>query len=433
MSKSTVLLPFTLALLATAACGGSTSNNNPNNNEGQDSGMMMAGDSGTGHDSGGTTGDSGVAGDTGTTMADSGTPAIDGGKFVAVPLDVCGPALQYAATATIGGTQQFQLVIDTGSSALGVAGSTCTSCGVTPEYTPDSTAIDEMQTDTADYGTGMWTGEVYQDNVAMGPSQAVPVKFGSMTSQSMFLGQAQCVAHNNGIQGIVGLAYPGAVSQAGTTPFFDIYYNTENVPDLFAMKLCDTTGTLWLGGFDGSQVTAAPKFTPLISPDMYQLYVVDFESLTIGSTTIQVGNGANSLVDTGTSIFTLNDTAYNALAAALNANTTFTQTLGANFLPPANTPTITCEAVQQTKAQLDAMLPPLTLTFGTGASAVTIQAAATDSYLYYSGQGQDWCVGIGGGGGSAGAIVGAPILKSNVLIFDRANSQLGFAPKTPCP
>ena len=429
MNTNTILLPLSLALLATAACGGSTSNNNPNND--QDSGTEE--DTGTVHDSGGTTGDSGVGGDTGTGAVDSGSPAVDGGKFVAVPLDMCGPALQYTATATIGGTQQFQLVVDTGSGSLGVAGSTCSNCGVMPEYTPDSTATDEMQVCQASYGTGGWDGEIYQDNVALAPSMAVPVKFGAMTVQSTnppFLnpGQTQCVAHpsGGGVQGIIGFG-PMASSFSGTDGFWDVYAATEMVPDLFALKLCDTSGTLWLGGFDGTQVTAAPHFTPMMGGMFASTYyLVDFETLTIGTTAITVGNGDPSLVDTGTSVFILNTNAYNQLMTALNADPNVASILGSSFLTNGG-----CEAVQQSKAQLDAMLPPLTLTMGTGPDAFTINAAPTDSYLYFAG-GQDWCVGVLGGNAGAAAVLGAPILKSNVVIWDRGNSQIGFAPKSPC-
>lgn len=429
MNNNTILLPLSLALLATAACGGSTTSNNPN--EGQDSGM--AADTGAVLDSGGAVTDSGVGGDTGSGVVDSGPMGVDGGKFVAVPLDMCGPALQYTATATIGGSQQFQLAVDTGSGSLGVAGSTCSNCGVSPEYTPDSTAIDEMQVCMAAYGSGSWNGEIYQDNVALGPSMAVPVKFGAMTDQTSFLqpAQTECVAHpsGGGNQGIVGFG-PAASSFPGTDGFWDVYSPTEMVPNLFAMKLCDTSGTLYLGGFDGNAVTAPPKFTPMVGGTLASTYyLIDFETITVGTggTAIAVGNGRPSLVDTGTSIFILATAAYDSVLAALNANPAVSSTLGSSFLTNGG-----CEAVQQSKAQLDAMLPPLTLTFGTGASAITINAAPTDSYIYFAGN-QDWCVGITGGNVGAGAILGAPILKSNVVIWDRANSQIGFAPKSPCP
>ena len=401
MHSNTLLLPFALALLSTAACGGSTSSkDNPGNGD-QDSGTGMEQDAQPAHDSGGTTGDSGVAGDTGSMVVDSGPPAIDGGKFLAIPLDQCGPALQYTVTATIGESQQFQVAIDTGSGSLGVVGSTCgaTCSGITPQYTPDSTATDEMQVCMAQYDTGSWDGEIYQDNVALGSAPAVPTKFGSMTTQSNFLnpGYTQCVAHSSGggVQGIIGFG-PAGSAFPGTTGFFDEYVATENIPNLFAMRMCDTGGTLWMGGFDGTAVTAAPQFTPMIDPQ-YGSYYVDLETLSIGMTTIQIASGGYpSLVDTGSSLFFLNTNAYNQLVAALNGDPTVTSTLGSSFLTNGG-----CEAIQQSKAQLDAMLPSLTLTFGSGSSAISIQAAPTDSYLYFAG-GQDWCAGIGDAGSVGG-------------------------------
>ena len=31
------------------------------------------------------------------------------------------------------------------------------------------------------------------------------------------------------------------------------------------------------------------------------------------------------------------------------------------------------------------------------------------------------------------SILGAPVLRSNVVIFDRAKKRIGFAPHAPCP
>jgi hypothetical protein len=31
------------------------------------------------------------------------------------------------------------------------------------------------------------------------------------------------------------------------------------------------------------------------------------------------------------------------------------------------------------------------------------------------------------------AILGSPILRSNIVIFDRENKRIGFAPQTACP
>jgi hypothetical protein len=88
-----------------------------------------------------------------------------------------------------------------------------------------------------------------------------------------------------------------------------------------------------------------------------------------------------------------------------------------------------------TEAELDAMLPPLTFTYGTGESTVTIQAAASDSYIYsYGGQ---WCPSLTAVDSSEdfpfAADIGSPALKATVTIIDRANSRVGFAPHAACP
>jgi hypothetical protein len=93
-------------------------------------------------------------------------------------------------------------------------------------------------------------------------------------------------------------------------------------------------------------------------------------------------------------------------------------------------------ALPQTKAQLDAALPPLTMTFGSS-PGVTAQATATESYLLTYGDGK-WCPAIVSRAPDAdfpgiAAILGAPMLASNVVIFDRANARVGFAPHTACP
>jgi hypothetical protein len=92
-----------------------------------------------------------------------------------------------------------------------------------------------------------------------------------------------------------------------------------------------------------------------------------------------------------------------------------------------------------TKAEIDAALPALTLTFGTS-PAISVQAPATESYLAYTNEsGQSaYCVAIAAEAQSAttfplAAIVGAPALKSSVVVFDRANGRAGFAPHAACP
>ena len=92
-----------------------------------------------------------------------------------------------------------------------------------------------------------------------------------------------------------------------------------------------------------------------------------------------------------------------------------------------------CSTAKAGKAELDATLPTLTLIF---AGDVAVTAKPTESYLIPVG-GQSWCPALQpfskGCKNPIVADLGSPILRSSVVIFERAQSRIGFAPHTPCP
>lgn len=437
----------TLAFLAATGCGGSTSNDGFGGDGGgtsDDSGHAPQTDSGSGN--GGSDG--------GATIADSGTPTNDAttpSGLVSVPLYSCIPPV-YTAAATVG-SQSFQFLFDTGSTTMAVAGSTCSNCSVTPEYTPGSTAQNENAMVTANYGSGSWTGAIYQDTVSLGSSPgtpSAPTKLVSITTQTGLFGNPmQCTSTSGTMQGLLGFGPSGAAS-AGTEGFFDAYTGAySQVQDVFSIELCDTGGTLWLGGYDPAATMGAVQYTPM-DTTMVQLqtggpvpidslyYAVNLASVTVNGTTVAVGaNGSlpDVVVDTGTSAFLLNSTSYSALTAAIEADSAFSSLFGTGFFAAVGSQTPSCKTgLTQTKAQLDAMLPALTLTFGSN-PAITVKAAPTESYLT-SLEGE-WCSLLVGAqaaqiSGLAG-IFGAPIIKSNVVVYDRANKRVGFAPHAACP
>jgi hypothetical protein len=400
------LLPLVFGLLASSACGGSTS------------GGASATDSGASADAPVAEPDGGFEG---------GEPEAGNG-LVAVALSTCGTAGVYTASATIGESQAFQFVVDTGSASLGVASSSCSGCDVKPEYTPGSSAVDEHQSASSDFGTGAWSGEIYQDTVALG-SGAAPVKLVAIDSQHDFFQLFPCT-----MQGVMGFGPPGA-ALSGTEVFFDQLAATAHVPDVFATELCDTGGTLWLGGYDPSFTTAAPQYVPMSSGELSQVYYsVNLTSVTVNGTTVPIATAedADSVVDTGTSGFLLQTAAYDALTAALESNAAFAQVFGASFFSSQGA----CADVTETKEALDAMLPALTLTFGSN-PGVAIPAAPTESYLYPQ-QSSSWCSALITDPSvfsevPLASIIGSPILRSNIVIFDLAQKRVGFAPHTACP
>ena len=128
--------------------------------------------------SGGVAGEAPDGGDGGVvTRADgaSGTDApadADAGGLITVPLTACDPNV-YAADMTIGGSQDFHLYLDTGSTTLAVAGLGCPSCsaaGVETLYQPGPTAVDQKVAASAMYGAidpSGWSGEIYEDWVGI--------------------------------------------------------------------------------------------------------------------------------------------------------------------------------------------------------------------------------------------------------------------------
>ncbi len=209
------------------------------------------------------------------------------------------------------------------------------------------------------------------------------------------------------------------------------------MPNIFATELCETGGTLWLGGYDPSHTTAAPQYTPKVAAIANYYHAVTLTSMTVGTTTVPVATSTApyTVVDTGTSVFLMGSTPYSAISAAIQADPTFTSVFGTGFFPAVSTnPQPNCKSgITLTKAQLDAMLPAVTFNFD-GAPAVTVQGVATESYLLQA-QGE-WCTALLGydfSGEPLAAIMGAAALKSNVVIFDQVQNRIGFAPHTPCP
>jgi hypothetical protein len=409
-----------LALLAPAGCGGSAPSSGDHDNA-VDSGMELVE---AAVDSGHPVQDSGPAPDSATQEAGAG--------LLAIPLAAC-EADAYATSVTLGGSQQFEMLLDTGSTTLAVASTKC-SCSVTPEYTPGSTAKDQNQMVTAQYGSGSWTGEIYEDTVAVGTSPSAPDKLVAIDTESTFFQPIQCGAGGS-YEGVLGFGPAGGAS-SGTTGFFEQLVATTGIPNVFATQLCPSGGTLWLGGYDAAATTGAVQYTPKSMAGLASTYhQVNLVSVTVGGTTIPVSTSTASAVDTGTSVFLMGATPYAAITAAIQANAQFTQIFGAGFFPAASqSPVPACKGgLTQTKAQLDAMLPTLTLTLGSN-PAIEVQAVASESYLMES-QGA-WCTGMLGidfGQYPLASIMGAAVLKSSVVVFDQVQNRIGFAPHTPCP
>jgi hypothetical protein len=410
-----VLLPVLVVALAIAACGSSSSGKNGEETpDGGDDGPTIPVDAASDTDS-----------------------SADAGGLAAIPLTACVPNV-YSADMTIGGSQDFQLILDTGSTTLAVAALGCATCAaadVATLYVPGPTAVDEKVTATSMYGAidpSGWTGDIVEDWVGAGSSPDMArVKLVAISQESQFL-VGKCGVEGTPA-GVLGFA-TSAIETTGTNGFFDEVVAGGKVADVFATRMCPTGGTLWLGGYDPSFTTAPPVYTPMVPPGGW--YTVALSSITVLGTTapIPMGSYTATMLDTGSSGSSLPPAAFSTLTSAIAASAAFSGIFGtaaSSFFSGTD-----CVTLTQTKAQLDAALPPLTLTFGSS-PGVTAQATATESYLLTYGDGQ-WCPSIVSRAPDSdfagiAAILGAPMLTSNVVVFDRANERVGFAPHTACP
>jgi hypothetical protein len=339
---------------------------------------------------------------------------------VSVPLLHCAAGVELASNVTIG-TQQFNLLLDTGSAVV-IAGG----------YTPSDSATDTQKPDSSNYGGGAkFSGEIYTDTMGFAPSLLAPMNFTAIkTETGIYL--PNCGPANVNSSGVLGLAYAGS-GDPGTDLFIDRLVATTGIANTFAVQMCDSGGTLWLGGFDPTATTAAPQYTPFVKDDAY--YVVTLASIGVASTTVPIAAGGytTTMIDTGTSENYFAPAVVSAITAAIAASPGGQQLFGGDGGTPLDLAG-KCYALTQTKTELDTILPPLTLTFGAGATAITVQALPSESYLE-SVQGQ-WCgtlVGVSTSSLGFAGLIGEPLLRSNVFVFDRGAQQLGVAPHAACP
>jgi hypothetical protein len=374
--------------------------------------------------------------------AASDAPGADAGPDglvpAAIPLAACGP--MYTATVTLGGSQSFVMITDTGSSTTAVAAAGCTACasdGITPLYQPGPSAVDRQRTASSSYLSTPptnWSGEVYGDTVGLTGAPVAPtVDLAAITAESNFFAMLPCSTQP--FQGILGLG-PSDLLVAGTNSYLDRVVAEAGTPDVFATRLCPSAGTLWIGGYDPAVLTAPVQFTPMNPSGSGSHYY----SLTVAE--VQVGGASLGLpssaygpgfVDSGSTAFFLTSQVFSAVTAALNGSTPFRDVFGdaAAFFDMNS---YGCVSVAHSQAELDSQLPTLTVTLGTDAP-IAVESAATESYLMAIDDGAGgvlYCPGIlEAPAGFDLFDLGAPILRGKVTVYDRELQRIGFGP-APC-
>lgn len=327
------------------------------------------------------------------------------------------------------GTQTFMMDLDTGSTTIGVAGATCTSCntvGVSPLYMPSTYATNLHKTASTQYADGSgWSGDIYSDSTGMGQgSPAVQLALVDITQQTDFF-------IDNTYQGIFGMGGPDN-AEPNTDSYFTALTATGE-PGIMAFELCDTNGLMWLGGFDMGTAAAAPAYTPLLPIDGNNpYYAIDITSMSVGTTKVGTGKATFQapVVDTGTTLFYVPTAVDNATLAAINGSSGFQALFGSQRL--ADDGCVTAAGV--TPDMVDAMLPPLTIAMPnmtSGGPDVSVTVAPMKSYMMDGGGGM-YCYGMYDGGTVDATTMGDTIMRAFITIIDVDHHQVGFAPELGC-
>ena len=342
-----------------------------------------------------------------------------------VPLEGCG--YSYAGLFAIGDAG-FRLEIDTGSDALAVAAAGCTECsaaGVSSLYTPGATGMDLHMPVSVTYDGGniKWSGELFSDQVSGGELPPVTLDFGAIATETNFFQPGQCGAPD----GILGMS-PANDSAAKPTSF-PAALARSGATDAFAIHYCLAKGRLWLNGYDPAATIDAPVWTAMLQQGGYTVAVDDFA---IAGTSVGVPASAygRGLVDSGGPNLIVPTAAYTAITTMVGASAAFQADFGSATWLTAHA----CKTLAKSRAQLDAELPPLTVTLGQ--PPVTIDLPATAAYLqsFPVTGGTAYCPAIYdlGGTGFSFTDLGNTLIRAGVVIFDREHAQLGFAHAAPC-
>jgi len=267
---------------------------------------------------------------------------------------------QYYGQITLGTPgQKFNVIFDTGSSDLWVAGSTCgSSCGKhatynsakSSTYQANGTAFNIM------YGSGPVSGYESVDVLSSGGLNVKNQEFAEVTDATG-LGMAYKIGK---FDGILGLAFP-ILSVNKVPTVFENMFNQGVIPaNEFSFYLGTASGMkgeLLLGGTDPKYYTGEITYTPLKAATYWE---VTLDKLTIGG--VEYGVGDNAIVDSGTSILTGPTSVVSAFAASIGAKAINS----AEYMVDCNAPNLpnfvyTLNGVDYTLEPSDYLIPDGTL------------------------------------------------------------------------
>ncbi|KAJ6538784.1 aspartic peptidase A1 [Mycena vulgaris] len=207
--------------------------------------------------------------------------------------------------------QPFNVILDTGSSDLWVADTSCSSCDGTPLFNPSQSSSFKQSsslTTTISYGSGQVAGVVSRESVSMGNF--------SLTSQGFLsVKQTSDGLLSGSVSGIMGLAF-NALSSTRSEPFWQglIDDNQLAAPEMAfwltrfrgqrGVQEEEPGGAFTLGGTNSSLFTGEIEFLDMAGGGQPSFWLLGVSSITVQGQAVNVatGDAALAAIDTGTTL-----------------------------------------------------------------------------------------------------------------------------------
>jgi len=235
------------------------------------------------------------------------------GQSVGVPIINQKGDVSYLGTISIGTPpQKLNVVLDTGSSDLWVAGTSCTRCPNVPEFDTTKSSSFQESSNSQDiqinYGSGSVAGSLAAETVSLG---------GFTVSQQPFLLVDRMTSGllDGQVSGILGLAFQ-ALASTRSKPFWQTladnnqfsskemsFYLTREMNNPSASEL-EYGGVFTLGGTNSSLYSGDIEFIDLPSTSQNTFWLLEVSGITVNGKSANVATGSNALaaIDTGTTL-----------------------------------------------------------------------------------------------------------------------------------
>jgi len=214
----------------------------------------------------------------------------------------------YSAVVSIGTpAQEFNLILDTGSSDLWVATTQCGDCSGVPLFNPTKSSSYKNGSSVLQitYGSGQVAGFVSEDSVTFSGF--------SMDQEFLAVGDTSQGLLTAGLSGILGLGF-ASISALETTPFWQSVMNqnmlSSPVFSFYLERYVNQAGmneapggTFTLGGTNTSLYTGNVQFIDMPSGTTASYWLQAVKTITVQGKSISVSSSESlAAIDTGTTL-----------------------------------------------------------------------------------------------------------------------------------